>query len=192
MSAKLDHNDLSFQRALTTKCFLVETGAKGTLDVVWEVDRKNTTAEYGVYTGTFTYKPDGNVSARVKLSCYSIGMQGRRLSTEIRTPPTGLNVQAFKPDATGVGKWVNLSPDPTKYPITIPETSFDLAGGNKYPPKEERVWGISFESGSPQAPVPCVVSVKSNRILHSHMGYPKGSHDASPPPDEPGGQDGED
>lgn len=179
----LDHDDLTSINATVIREFDVITGGLGKLTVEWRTVTLKATADV-VYEGTLTYAPAAGGTALVKLSCYNIGLQGRRLDVSLLTAPQGTNVQLCKP--TGYGGPVPLKYEPASafsYPLTLGKTGFVSAGSRRYPPNEHNVWGLSFEGGT------CTLTVLSRRLLHSPMA--KASHDTSPPPDEPGGQDGE-
>jgi hypothetical protein len=188
MSALQDYDKLSFDAAqsyVTTK-FVVSNGTAGDLVIRWEIDPALSTDEVVAYKGRFEFTPAQGKSPTVKLSCYSIGLQGRRVDVAIHEPPAGDNVKLFEPNSQGKGVWVAANPSNFEFPLSIPKTSFISPGGKKYPPKEKKIWGISFNAGTP-----CVIIVKSSRILHSSMPLTKMEHETAPPPDEPGGQDGE-
>jgi len=177
--AALDHDDLTPTSQSARKEFDVDSG--GTLTVEWTLATPKAPVD-AAYTGTLKYTPAAGGSSVIKLSCYNIGLQGRRLAVELQSPPVGRDVQLFRPKALGgSGSWEPASN--FIYPLTIEKTGFTTGSAGKFPPNPLRVWGISFDGGI------CQLDAVSKRILHSPM--TKASHDTSPPPEEPGGQDGE-
>jgi hypothetical protein len=180
---ELDHDDLSFTSSNVVREFAITSGSGGTLRIKWEVDRASSSPDRAAYIGTFEYFPNGG-AGRAKVSCYTVGVQGRRLGVELMKMPTGTNVALFEPNSQGMGEWQPVSD--FRFPLPIPKTGFVRGSARKYPPDERNIWGIAFDAGTP-----CVVKVKSKRNLHSPIDWLKDSHDTSPPPDEPGGQDGE-
>jgi hypothetical protein len=189
----MDHNYIIKPRVTSTRVFDLMDGPGltahkiGELSVVWTNDGTS------MYKAKITYAANGVPLPQLKLSCYNIGLQGRLFDVTVKSVNDGTaagkaGVQFFKPDeynGPGLprGKWIDATALPAE--IEIKRAGMRVATPGPNPAHEDKVWGLAFTGPT------CEVVVDSHRVLHGPMVTLLDAHNTTPPPPEPGGQDGD-
>lgn len=154
---------------------------EGMLFVTWEL-----LSGYQDRDASYRASIYSTIQSPLVLSLYNIGLQGRACETTIMsvTPMNGSTVK-FAKDGTLVPQ--NAPVDQQDYDFQdLPPVGLDLEvvkGSTTNAPQKERVGFMKLTGGS------CTLIVKSKRKLHGWMD--KDTHETTPPPPNPGGNDGE-
>lgn len=176
------HLELRPEAATASRQFIVGGGVGkrlGILNVTAMEQQPLAPKTSVVYTVSLDFMPDPGTQppAEVQVSLYSIGIQGRRCSVTVLSVVGG-GIQFAKPRqnqyTTWNGKPLRLKPARRSSNPDVP--------GQPCPPDDDGIWFLSFTGTA------CSLTVESARVLHrKQCGI---SHDVSPPPGDPGGQDG--
>jgi hypothetical protein len=164
------HDYLSDASVVTTKTFalLTEKGDTGIVTVHLQV--LNPKASHDVtYRATIV----SSASGPVVLSLYNLGLQGRAHDTEIASVSSGAEISEVRDQGNPQLKWKAASKG-EKLAASKPN-----AGSN--PVDEFAVRLLKFSDA-------CTLDIISKRKIYSPM--QRTSHDTTPPPPDPGGQDG--
>lgn len=154
------------------------SGQTGSVAVHWEVLTPKGQQQIK-YRATIT----SSLATEVILSLYNIGAQGRRVAGEITKATVAHG------HTVAISDEKNAPSDPLKFtaftrPVRInrAKNAQDVSETLPAPPDEHKVRFLKFSGGL------CTLEITSDRTIHSPM--TRESHESTPPPPQPGGQDG--
>jgi hypothetical protein len=164
------HDYLSDATITTTKTFalLTEKGDTGIVTVHLQVLNPKASQDV-TYRATIL----ASVNSPVVLSLYNLGLQGREHDTEIASVSAGAEISEVRNQGNPQLKWKTASKGEKL------AASKSNSGAN--PVDEFAVRLIKFTDT-------CTLDIISKRKIYSPM--QRTSHDTTPPPPDPGGQDG--
>jgi hypothetical protein len=164
------HDYLSDAAIVTTKTFalLTEAGETGIVTVQLQVLTPKAAKDVS-YRATIVSSVDGPVI----LSLYNLGLQGRAHDTEISGASADVEISTVRDAGNPQLKW--------KAAAKGEKLAASKPGSGANPVDEFAVRLIRFKDT-------CTLEIVSKRKIHSPM--QRTSHDTTPPPPDPGGQDG--